>query len=119
LESLPAFQQDGLQQHWHDIFKRRLVQHNIRVAAIYYKRIHGARLAQLLRLDRSVLEQEIAHMVSHGEVYAKMDRPADVIRFCPRQNTEAVLSEWASDIDQLLHLVETTSHMIHKEHMTA
>lgn len=119
LEAFPAFTQDGLAEHWHEIFHRRVIQHNIRIVSLYYKRIHGSRLAQLLQLEPSRLEQEIATMVSDGSVYAKIDRPADIVRFAPSKNPEAILSDWASDIDKLLHLVETTTHLIHKENMTA
>lgn len=56
-------------------------------------------------------------MVSDGSVYAKIDRPKDIIRFAAAKNPEAILSDWASDIDKLLHLVETTTHLINKEHM--
>jgi 26S proteasome regulatory subunit N5 len=64
------------------------------------------------------LEKEIATMVSDGSVYAKIDRPKDIVRFSAPKNPEAVLTEWASDIDKLLHLVETTTHLINKENMT-
>ena len=119
LESLPAFQEAGLAQHWHEVFHRRIIQHNIRTASLYYKRIHGARLAQLLQLPADRLEMEIAAMVSDGTVYAKIDRPADIVRFEKPKSPEAILSDWAGDIDKLLHLVETTTHLIHKEQMTS
>jgi 26S proteasome regulatory subunit N5 len=119
LENLPAFLEGDLKQHWHDVFFRRIVQHNIRVVSLYYKRIHGTRLAQLLQLEPAKLEQEIASMVSEGSVYAKMDRPNDIVRFFAPQTPEAILTDWSADIDQLLHLVETTTHLIHKENMTA
>jgi 26S proteasome regulatory subunit N5 len=118
LESSPAWTEGDLGTHWKEVFFRRIIQHNIRVASLYYKRIHGSRLAQLLQLDLPTLEQEIAGMVSDGSIYAKMDRPSDIVRFCPPSNPEAILSNWAGDIDELLHLVETTTHLIHKEYMT-
>ena len=120
LESLTAFIAGGddLTAHWKKTFHTRVIQHNVRVAALYYRRIHGKRLAQLLGLDPVELEKEIASMVSNGEVYAKIDRPNDVIRFAQKKNPEAVLSDWAADISTLLHLVETTTHLIHKENMT-
>ena len=120
LEGLPVFLEGGddLAKHWHEIFHRRVIQHNIRVASVYYQRIHGARLAQLLQLDPTVLEKEIASMVSDGSVYAKIDRPKDIVRFSRPQSAEAVLTDWAADIDKLLHLVETTTHLIHKENQT-
>jgi len=56
-------------------------------------------------------------MVSEGEVYAKIDRPEDIVRFAPPQTPEAVLGDWAADVSKLLDLVETTTHLIHKEQM--
>lgn len=120
LESLPAFCEGGedLTQSWHESFHRRIIQHNVRVASLYYKQIRGARLSQLLGLDTNRLEKEISIMVSDGAVYAKIDRPKDIIRFAAPKGAEAVLSDWAADIDKLLHLVETTTHLINKEKMT-
>lgn len=119
LEGLPVFAMDGLAEHWHGFFHRRIIQHNVRIVSLYYRQIHGARLAQLLQLEPKQLEKEIADMVSEGAVYAKIDRPKDIIRFAAPQSSEAILSEWAADIDKVLHLVETTAHLIHKENMTA
>lgn len=119
LEALPVFNMDDLATHWHQVFHRRIIQHNVRIASLYYQRIRGARLAQLLQLEPARLEREIADMVSTGAVYAKIDRPKDIIRFAAPQSSEAILSDWAADIDQVLHLVETTAHLIHKENMTA
>ena len=93
----------------------RVVQHNVRVAAMYYKRIHGKRLSSLLGLSPSDLEGYISDMVSGGEIYAKIDRPNDVIRFSKPKRCEEILSDWGSDIGRLLNLVEQTTHLISKE----
>lgn len=120
MEGIPALAEGGkdLAQFWNESFHRRIIQHNVRVASLYYRRIHGARLAQLLGLDAERLEEEIAAMVSDGTVYAKIDRPKDIVRFSEPKSPESVLSDWASDIDKLLHMVETTTHLINKEKMT-
>jgi len=123
LESYDAFtlkDNDGadMTSHWKQTFRTRIIQHNVRVASLYYRRIHGVRLAELLGLDTLELEKEIAAMVSNGEVYAKIDRPNDIVRFKQERNPETVLNDWAEDISSLLHLVETTSHLIQKENMT-
>lgn len=120
MEGIPALAAGGqdLAQFWNESFHRRIIQHNVRVASLYYRRIHGARLAQLLGLDAERLEKEIAAMVSDGTVYAKIDRPKDIVRFSEPKSPESVLSDWASDIDKLLHMVETTTHLINKEKMT-
>lgn len=121
IQAIPAIHRGGdadLSQHWLDTLHRRVIQHNIRVASLYYTRIHGERLAGLLQLSPLRLEKEIASMVSDGTVYAKIDRPKDIVRFSQKKTPEAVLSEWAGDIDKLLDLVESTNHLIHKENMT-
>lgn len=119
MEGIQAMSEGGpdLARFWHESFHRRIIQHNIRVASLYYRRIHGARLAQLLGLDAERLEKELSSMVSEGSVYAKIDRPKDIVRFAEPKSPEAVLTEWASDIDKLLHMVQTTTHLIYKEKM--
>jgi 26S proteasome regulatory subunit N5 len=112
LESWPAFNEGDLAEHWHEMFHRRIIQHNIRVASLYYRQVHGARLAQLLGLESERLEKEIASMVSDRSVYAKIDRPKDIVRFAAAKSPEAILSDWAADVEKLLHLVETTTHLI-------
>ncbi len=113
-----TFEDEDLIPHWKSTFRTRIIQHNVRVASLYYRRIHGARLAQLLGLNSEELEKEVASMVSNGDVYAKIDRPNDIIRFKQERNPETVLSDWASGLSTLLSLVETTSHLIQKENMT-
>ena len=119
MEAIPALSEGGpdLAQFWHESFQRRIIQHNIRIASLYYRRIHGARLSQLLGLEPERLEREISSMVSDGSVYAKIDRPKDIVRFSEPKSPESVLSDWSSDIDKLLHMVETTTHLINKEKM--
>eukprot|EP00538_Stauroneis_constricta_P004758 CAMPEP_0119551786 /NCGR_PEP_ID=MMETSP1352-20130426/4943_1 /TAXON_ID=265584 /ORGANISM="Stauroneis constricta, Strain CCMP1120" /LENGTH=451 /DNA_ID=CAMNT_0007597901 /DNA_START=102 /DNA_END=1457 /DNA_ORIENTATION=- len=119
IESWPAFTEGDLAKHWKDVFHTRVIQNNIRIASLYYRRIHGKRLAQLLRLPIERLEREIATMVSDGTVYARIDRPKDIIRFSQPKSPEAVLTEWSSNVDKLLHLVETTTHLISKENMVS
>jgi 26S proteasome regulatory subunit N5 len=88
------------------------------VASQYYRRIRGARLADLVRLSSAELEEEISSMVSDGSVYAKIDRPNDIIRFAATKSPDAILTAWSNDISELLTLVEKTAHLITKE-MTA
>lgn len=120
MESIHAFTVGGddLTKHWKETFRVRIIQHNIRVVSLYYQRIHGSRLAQLLGLSGQELEKEISKMVSNGDVYAKIDRPNDIVRFKQEKGAEEVLSSWAEDISSLLNLIDTTAHLIQKENMT-
>jgi len=103
--------------HWKVQMHSRVVQHNVRVAAGYYERIRGSRLASLLGLTPSDLEKHVSTMVSDGDIYAKIDRPADVIRFSKPKSPDEILGDWSSDIHTLLNLVEDTTHAINKEMM--
>ncbi|KAL3777203.1 hypothetical protein ACHAW5_000741, partial [Stephanodiscus triporus] len=104
-------------EHWRETFHSRIVQHNLRVASLYYRRVRTSRLAQLLSLDVAATERHISQMVSNGTLYAKIDRPKDVVRFMKKRCEEEVLSDWAADIEKLLGLVEETTYLIHKERM--
>ena len=125
LESIPAFVNGGettdaslaLKEHWHTTFHTRIIQHNLRVASLYYRQIHTSRLATLLSLSTAETEQHLSNMVSSGALYAKIDRPKDIVRFAKKRCEEEVLSDWAADIKELLGLVEETSYLIQKENM--
>ena len=135
LESIPAFStaslsadlvtdksqsqqpDDALRTHWHTTFHTRIIQHNLRVASLYYRRIKLTRLSQLLSLSSAEAENQISQMVSSGSLYAKIDRPKDIVRFSKKRCEEEVLTDWAEDIKQLLGLVEETSYLIQKENM--
>lgn len=114
LESLESIKESP-SSVWPKMFHTRIIQHNIRIAALYYDRIQGKRLAQILGLESDVLEEEISKMVSDGSVYAKIDRPNDIVRFKGKKSPEEILSDWGADIKELLNLVESTTHLIHKE----
>ena len=88
------------------------------MAALYYRRIKGQRLVELLGLRPKELQSEVADMVSNGEVYAKINRPNDIIGVQKKKSPEAALSNWASEFSSLLHLIKTTSNFIQKEKMT-
>lgn len=125
LESIPAFVNGGettdaslaLKEHWHTTFHTRIIQHNLRVASLYYRQIHTSRLATLLSLSTPETEQHLSNMVSSGALYAKIDRPMDIVRFAKKRCEEEVLSDWAADIKELLGLVEETTYLIQKENM--
>lgn len=105
-----------LKQRWED-FHKRVVQHNIRVIAANYARIRSARAAELLQLDEDTMESYLSEMVSDGQLYARMDRPAGIIVLQKKQNAEQVINAWRGNIVELLDLVESTCHLISKENI--
>merc|ERR1711998_562008 len=107
---------EPLFDHWRTTSHSRTTQHNLRVAAKYYNRIRTARLAHLLGLTTNEVE-EVSTLVSDGQLFAKIDRPAGIMTFKKAMKPEETLSDWASDVSSLLNLVERTCHLINKEHM--
>mmetsp|Transcript_22550 Transcript_22550/g.31470 ORF Transcript_22550/g.31470 Transcript_22550/m.31470 type:complete len:462 (-) Transcript_22550:309-1694(-) len=118
IQQWDVYAQNDLGDHWSRMFHRRIIQHNVRVVSQYYTRIQGSRLATLLHLSSVELEHEISQMVSAGMLQAKMNRPHDIVQFSKKKSSEEILTDWATDIDTLLNLVESTNHLIHKENMT-
>jgi 26S proteasome regulatory subunit N5 len=97
--------------------KNRVVQHNLRVVAKYYKRIRTSRLCELLGLTHDVMESHLSEVASGFDLYLKIDRPAGIVNFTEKKMPEEVLSEWSSDISKLLNLMESTCHLINRENM--
>ena len=56
-------------------------------------------------------------MFASGDISVKIDRPAGVINFSSIRPTEAILSDWSSDITKVLNMIESTSHLINRENM--
>lgn len=102
---------------WAAILHKRIVQHNVRVLAKWYTRVTTARLASLLGLDAATTEAAVSELAADKALYAKIDRPAGIVVFARPRPAEEVLSEWAADVDKVLSLTETTSHLIQREYL--
>ena len=98
-------------------FHKRIVQHNMRIIALYYDRITAARFSSLLQLSPEAAELYLSELVSSGQLYVKIDRPKGELLFVREQDASAVINEFTTNIDALLKLVETTCHLIHREQM--
>lgn len=82
---------------------KRVVEHNIRIIAKYYKRIKLERLSQLLDLDDKTTEESLCTMVVGKNVSAKIDRPSGVVDFGEHnKGTYKVLNEWSRDVGKLM-----------------
>jgi 26S proteasome regulatory subunit N5 len=100
-----------------DLLTKRIIEHNIRVLSKSYTRIRLDRIAGLLNLSRPLIEERLAEIATSGDLYVKINRPAGIVSFCKNQSSEEILSDWGSDIGKLLHLMESTCHLIHRENM--
>lgn len=97
--------------------RKRVIEHNVRVVARYYTRIHLGRLRELLDLDEAETESYISELVTAKTVYARIDRPARVVSFARPRQPDDVLNEWSGNMKSLLGLLERIDHLITKEEM--
>jgi 26S proteasome regulatory subunit N5 len=97
--------------------RQRVIEHNILVVSKYYSRITLKRLSELLCLTAQETEKHLSEMVVSKALIAKVDRPAGVVCFLSKQDSNDVLNSWAVNIEKLLELVEKSCHQIHKETM--
>ncbi|KAL1677453.1 hypothetical protein EV122DRAFT_214152 [Schizophyllum commune] len=95
------------QQRWQDLHMR-VIEHNIRVVAMYYTRITLERLTSLLDLSPEETEKTLCRLVVGGTVWARVDRPAGIVNFRAKRTAEEVMNDWSSDMQKLLGLVEKT-----------
>ena len=114
LASAIVRKEDEPSAQWAEILRKRVVQHNLRVLAAAYSRCRFARLAELLGLDAPTTEAMVSELVSAGAIFAKMDRPAGVVVFERPRPATAVLTDWARDLDEVLSLIDKTTHIIGK-----
>ena len=105
-------------QRWLD-FRKRVIEHNVRVVAKYYTRIHFARLTKLLDLSAAETEKFISDLVTSKTIYARIDRPAQIVTFEKKRDADETLNEWSGNMKSLLGLLERIDHLITKEEMMA
>jgi 26S proteasome regulatory subunit N5 len=109
----------GSAEHISQTMHLRIVQHNMRVLAKFYKRIKMVRVASLLKVSEADAERELSEMVTSNAIWARIDRPAGIVTFQKPKQPNELLNDWSSNISQMLNLVESACHQIHKEVMVA
>jgi len=105
-------------RRWQD-FRKRVIEHNVRVIAKYYTRVQFSRLTQLLDLSEDETEKYISELVTAKTIYAKIDRPARLVSFKKPSDADDVLNQWSGNMKSLLGLLERIDHLITKEEMMA
>lgn len=101
------------------IFKSRVVEYNLRIISKYYKKISTERLCQLLCLEPDTIEKTIAKLVNKGMIHCKINRLDGIIDFTQVEQPREILNNWSRQLDNLMILVDQTTHLISKEYMLA
>ncbi|KAK2557141.1 26S proteasome non-ATPase regulatory subunit 12 [Acropora cervicornis] len=103
-------------KRWEDL-RKRVVEHNIRVMAKYYTRITLRRMSQLLDLTVDETELFLSELVVSKTVFARIDRPAGLVTFTAHKESNEILNEWSHNLNNLMQLLNRTTHLITKEEM--
>jgi len=98
------------------IFRKQLIQHNIRIIEKYYDRVTVERIAQLVGVDQETAESELCEMINNKLVFAKINRLDALIDFRKKKNENEILNDWRFDIHKILDLVDQTSNLITREY---
>lgn len=101
----------------YETLRKRVVQHNIRIMAMYYQRVTLKRMESLVQLDSKELEKELSGLVIDKTIYARIDRPAGIVKFGKEETSVGVMDKWATGVEKVLDIVNDTYHLIQKERM--
>ena len=64
------------------------------------------RLAEFLGVDIAEMEKHLSAMVVAGDVFAKIDRLEQSIRFTKNRKPNEIVNSWRDGIDNVVHVVE-------------
>ena len=94
---------------------RRITEHNLRVIADNYSRLHLQRLAVLLDLPADAAEQALCDEVVAKRLWARIDRVDGVAVFRRPQQPEQTMNDWSADVKQLMEAIDHIDELIDKE----
>ncbi|KAF6000883.1 26S proteasome non-ATPase regulatory subunit 12 [Cyanidiococcus yangmingshanensis] len=95
--------------------QRRIHEHNLRVIAKYYTRIHLARLASFMEADQDDVENMLCEEITSGRVWGRIDRVDGIVTFRRERRPEKIISEWARNVDNVLAAVDRLDELVNKE----
>lgn len=116
LPATDAFKNEEGVKRWND-FKIRIVEHNMRVMAKYYNRIHAKRMSELLDLTEEETEEFLSNLVVTKTIHAKIDRLSGVVTFEKKKDPNEILNDWSNNLNLLMSTINKTTHLINKEEM--
>lgn len=97
------------------VWRLRVIEHNIYTISKFYSKITLSRLAQILELQEEEAEKHICAMVTERGLSVKIDRSAGTIKFGGNSSKSDILNAWSGKIRKVLTLLESTCQQIQKE----
>lgn len=99
------------------LFRKYTIQHNISLFEKFFSKIHLKRIAQLINVPENEVEQEIADMVVHNFIYAKINRLEGIVNFKKSTDYHDIIDDINCDLSSMLKNLEQTCHLINKEYL--
>lgn len=116
----PIFMKDALNpdsdKHF-KLFRKYLIQHDITIFQKFFSQVSLNRISQIIGINKSEVEAEIADMVINKYIYAKINRINSIVNFKPKQSANDKLDDLNFDLSKMLEKLENTCHLIHKENL--
>ncbi|OAF68579.1 26S proteasome regulatory subunit RPN5 [Intoshia linei] len=81
-------------------FRCRVIDHDIRVIAMYYNRIRFSKMEKLLKIDIDEAESAIANLVTNGVLVAKINR---------------ILDKWSHSMFEIMTKINKIDNLLSKE----
>jgi hypothetical protein len=100
-----------------ELMRQRVIEHSLRVVALYYTNIRLQRLAELEQITVDELEDRIVDLVFNEGFYAKIDRPKGIITFKRKLKVPEVADEFSGNVMKLCRLVDQAHMLVEKERM--
>jgi 26S proteasome regulatory subunit N5 len=116
----PIFQLDAenpnAKEHF-VMFRKQLIQHNLNIFQKFFSNVRLGRIGEMIGIEGSEVELELADMVINKYLYAKINRMTGTVVFKPKQDGNGKLNDIGIDLSKMLKTMETTCHLIHKENL--
>ncbi|KII69557.1 26S proteasome non-ATPase regulatory subunit 12 [Thelohanellus kitauei] len=97
------------------LFRSRVNEHNLIVIQHCYCQISMARLSQLLHLDVDETEVVLCRAVCDHVVFARINRPLQIVVFKPVLSSTQILNEYLMRIENLFNNIGHVSTLINTE----
>ena len=99
------------------LFRKYWIQHDLSLFEKFFGKIHIERISQMTWVPIKEIEDELADMVVNNYIFAKINRIEKIVNFRKKKDYHDELDGFNYDMNNLLHKIEETCHLINKEYL--
>ena len=114
-ERLIVFSQDFAPgQNYHQLLVNSLIKKNLYWIEEYYTRVSFSSLSRKLQVDQHLIEEQLTEMVFMDRIYARIDRPSQVIRFTKPSNNSMRMDSWIEQVNRTVELIDLVTERVER-----